>query len=290
MNKLHEYIKLMRIKHWMKNGLIFLALVFSGKLLDKNLIMISIYGFFSFSFIASAVYIFNDIKDANNDRLHSIKKRRPIAAGLISKNKATILTIILIIISQLINIFIIKNIYALLVLCIYLMLNILYSIKLKNIPLVDIIILVSGFVIRAYYGAFIVNVEISKWLYLTIMMASFFMAFGKRRNEMIKCRSQSRKVLKYYNKSFLDKFMYVSLILTIMFYSLWSIDNDTLTRIGNDYIIYTIPIVFIIFMKYCLDIEGDSFGDPVDVITNDKTLMLMSAALIVIMLIIIYVI
>jgi hypothetical protein len=115
------------------------------------------------------------------------------------------------------------------------------------------------------------------------------MDFGKRRNELDLSKSSTREVLSFYNKDFLDKFMYVSLVLTVVFYSLWSSDADTLMRIGNDYLIYTIPLVFVIIMKYCLNVEVDSYGDPVDVITSDKVLMFLMALLACMMVLIIYV-
>jgi 4-hydroxybenzoate polyprenyltransferase len=289
MYKLLEYAKLLRIKHWLKNGLIFLALIFSGKLFDYQLILKCFLGFLSFSFIASAVYIFNDIKDVDNDKKHPIKKNRPIASGKISIGKAYIVLVFLVVIGVFINALWINSVSGLITLEIYLMINILYSAALKKLPLVDVCILVFGFVIRAYYGAFIVDVAISKWLYLTVMMGSFFMAFGKRRNELELSKSSTREVLSFYNKDFLDKFMYVSLVLTVVFYSLWSIDADTLMRIGNDYLIYTIPLVFVIIMKYCLNVEVDSYGDPVDVITSDKVLMFLMALLACMMVLIIYV-
>ena len=162
-----------------------------------------------------------------------------------------------------------------------------YSLGLKNIPIIDVVILVSGFVIRVIYGASITSIEISKWLYLTAMSGSFFMGFGKRRNEIIKQGNDSRAVLKYYTKDYLDKFMYACLVLTLMFYSLWSVDTTTTAKFGEN-MIYTIPLVMIIFMKYCLDIEGDSYGDPVDVITSDKVLMCMVGVLAISMYILIY--
>ena len=170
----------------------------------------------------------------------------------------------------------------------YYLLNIGYSFGLKNIPIVDIVILVSGFVIRVLYGASITSIEISNWLYLAVMSGSFFMGFGKRRNEIMKQGNNSRKVLMYYTKEYLDKFMYVCLILSIMFYSLWSIDSLTTQRFG-DYMVYTIPMVLVIFMKYCLDIEGDSYGDPVDVVTSDKVLMVLILLFAIIMFLIMYV-
>mgnify|MGYP002577432518 FL=1 len=287
MKKLKNILKLMRIKHYLKNGLIFLPLIFNSQLFEIKPLLMTFYGFISFCLISSAVYVINDIKDVEKDRMHKIKKNRPIASGAISIKEAILLFIVLTISSLCINIFIIKEFSSILLISLYLILNIMYSLGLKNIPIIDVVILVSGFVIRVIYGASITSIEISKWLYLTVMSGSFFMGFGKRRNEIIKQGNDSRAVLKYYTKDYLDKFMYACLVLTLMFYSLWSVDTTTTAKFGEN-MIYTIPLVMIIFMKYCLDIEGDSYGDPVDVITSDKVLMCMVGVLAISMYILIY--
>ena len=288
MKKLKNILKLMRIKHYLKYGLIFLPLIFNSQLFEIKPLLMTFYGFISFCLISSAVYVINDIKDVEKDRMHKIKKNRPIASGAISIKEAILLFIVLTISSLCINIFIIKEFSSILLISLYLILNIMYSLGLKNIPIIDVVILVSGFVIRVIYGASITSIEISKWLYLTVMSGSFFMGFGKRRNEIIKQGNDSRAVLKYYTKDYLDKFMYACLVLTLMFYSLWSVDTSTTAKFGEN-MIYTIPLVMIIFMKYCLDIEGNSYGDPVDVITSDKILMCMVGILAISMYILIYV-
>lgn len=287
MKKLKNILKLMRIKHYLKNGLIFLPLIFNSQLFEIKPLLMTFYGFISFCLISSAVYVINDIKDVEKDRMHKIKKNRPIASGAISIKEDILLFIVLTISSLCINVFIIKEFSSILLISLYLILNIMYSLGLKNIPIIDVVILVSGFVIRVIYGASITSIEISKWLYLTVMFGSFFMGFGKRRNEIIKQGNDSRAVLKYYTKDYLDKFMYACLVLTLMFYSLWSVDTSTTAKFGEN-MIYTIPLVMIIFMKYCLDIEGDSYGDPVDVITSDKVLMCMVGVLAISMYILIY--
>ncbi len=277
MNKITEYIKLMRMKHYIKNILIFIPLIFSGMFWDKNNLLNIIIGFVSFCLLASAVYCFNDIKDFEKDKLHPIKKNRPIASGKISKRNAIILMILLLMIAIIMSvwgIYIQNKFWVALVLeLLYLILNIAYSCGLKKIPILDIVILVSGFVIRILFGAIITSIEISNWLYLTVILGSSFLAFGKRRNEIAKSGEKAREVLEKYNREFLDKFMYVCLVLTIVFYSLWCIDANTIARLGNNYMVWTIPLLLIIFMKYSLNIEKDSFGDPVDVILGDKALI-----------------
>ena len=293
MNKLKDYIKLMRVNHYLKNFLIFLPIVFSCQIFNVSKFFICIIGFISFSLLASAIYCINDIKDVEKDKAHPVKKNRPIASGRISRKEAIIFAIILIVLSFLLNIlifFITKDLKSIVISVgiefLYLILNIFYSFGLKNVPIVDVVILVSGFIIRVFYGAEITGIYVSNWIYLTVMMGSFYMGFGKRRNEVIKQGEKSREVLKKYNQDFLDKFMYISLVLTIVFYSLWCIDGDTIARIGNEYIVWTIPLAFIILMKYSLDVEGNSFGAPVDVILKDKGLIaLVLLAAITIMLI-----
>ncbi len=290
-------LKLIRAKHWIKNLLVFLPLIFSKQLFNIDKVLLAVIAFFAFSFMASSVYIINDLKDLNRDRLHSVKKKRPLAAGIIKKKNAIIFSIFLIILSFLISIseFIISNdfktfiIFTVLLLS-YFILNILYSFGFKNIPIVDVVIIVYGFLVRVFLGAVITNIPVSNFLYLTMMTGAFFMGFGKRRNEIIKSDASTRTVLNKYNKAFLDKFMYICLTLTIVFYSMWCIDTNTIVRIGNDYIIWSIPLLLIILMKYSLNIEGDSFGDPVDVVLKDKTLVLLSIFYAIIMGIIIYVI
>lgn len=185
MKKLKNILKLMRIKHYLKNGLIFLPLIFNSQLFEKKPLLMTFYGFISFCLISSAVYVINDIKDVEKDRMHKIKKNRPIASGAISIKEAILLFIVLTIFSLSINIFIIKKFSSILLISLYLILNIMYSLGLKNIPIIDVVILVSGFVIRVIYGASIMSIEISKWLYLTVMSGSFFMGFGKEETKSL---------------------------------------------------------------------------------------------------------
>jgi prenyltransferase, ubiA family len=276
MSKIKEYMKLMRIKHYLKNVLIFLPLVFSGELLDIHNLTNCIVGFIIFSFTSSIVYIINDIKDIENDKKHPIKKKRPLPLGTVSKEEAIILALVLGVIAITLSIFVIgyERIIAIMLLLLYLAINVAYSFGLKKKPIVDIVILVAGFLIRVLYGAVITDIELSNWLYLTVISGAFYMGLGKRRNEILKQGDKSREVLKCYTKDFLDKNMYVCVALCIVFYSLWCVDPTTLLKTGNNLLIWTVPVIMIILMKYSLDIEGDSYGDPVDVIVNDKILLL----------------
>lgn len=270
MSKIREHLKLIRVKHYIKNLLIFLPLVFSGNLMNFDLLINVLIAFFIFSFCASVVYIINDIKDIEKDKLHEKKKNRPLAKGTISKKEAIVLACLLISISFVLS-FMINKIDCIYYVLFYLFINFCYSFKLKNVPILDITILTLGFIIRVMYGCAIIDVSISSWLYLTIMSMSFYLALGKRRNEIIKSKNNTRDVLKYYNKEFLDKFMYLCLGLTIVFYSLWTVGENICKY--RDYLVLSVPLVIIICMKYSMIIEGDSDGDPTEVVLNDKILL-----------------
>lgn len=274
MEKIKNYFKLLRVNHYLKNFLVLLPLVFSSELLNLSKLKTTVLGFIAFCLTASIVYIINDLKDIENDKKHPVKKNRPFASGKVSKVEGIIILIVLTLIVLGLSYFIgFEHWITLLLLGVYLLLNVFYSFGLKNVPIVDIVILVSGFFIRVVYGAQIINLTVSNWMYLTVISASFYMGLGKRRNEIIKQGDKSRKVLKYYTKEFLDKNMYVFLGLCIVFYALWAVDPTTINKLGNNLMIWTVPFIMVILMKYSLNVEGNSFGDPVDVILHDKSLL-----------------
>ena len=287
-----NYLKLIRIKHWLKNGLVVLPLFFGREILNVDKITSVILAFLIFSMISSIIYVINDINDIENDRNHPTKKDRPLASGKISIKNAILVLILLLILSISLIIHLYNkttNIYIILIPIIYIVLNILYSLKLKQVPIIDVAILVSGFVLRVYYGGVSSNIEISTWLYLMVMFGSFYLGFGKRRNELKQNKeNNTRKVLEFYNKEFLDKNMYVSLGLAIISYSLWCVVPLTKTNITSNYLILTIPLIMMIFQKYSLIIEGDSDGDPIEVILNDKTLIFLLLIYIISMFVIVY--
>ena len=285
-----NYLKLMRVHHYLKNVLIFLPLVFSQNLFNFNLLSKTIFGFCSFSILSSIVYVINDIQDVEKDRQHSTKCKRPIASGAVSIKEAYILSIAIAVVGITLNYLACGfNIEAWLFVIMYLGFNFAYSMGLKNRPIIDITILVSGFLFRVLYGSAITSIVVSNWLYLTVIAMSFYLGLGKRRNELKNEGSKSRKVLKYYNHDFLDKNMYMCLGLTIVFYSLWCVDSATIARYPNKNLVWTVPLVMIICMKYSLNVEGESDGDPVSVLLKDKILIGLTLLYIIIVLLIIYV-
>lgn len=260
-----KYLSLLRIKHYVKNVLVFLPMFFGGLIFEKSRILNACLGFIAFSFLSSVVYIINDYKDIEKDRKHPTKKNRPLASGAISKKSAVLCALVLLVVIATCS-FCIDDHVAFACLLGYLFLNILYSMGLKNKPIIDVVILASGFVIRVFYGGLITDVEISKWLYLVVVTGSLYMGLGKRRNEL-RGQTDTREVLKYYNESFLDKNMYVCVTLVNVFYALWSIEMP------DSRMIWTVPFFIVLLMCYSLDVEGDSDGDPVEVIVRNKALI-----------------
>lgn len=283
-----KYLKLMRVHHYVKNLLVFAALACSGRMFDFEKLGIAAAAFLAFCMVSSAVYIINDICDREKDAKHPTKCKRPIAAGTVSVKAACVLTALLLIIAAVCNSFAFHLSSTALLLG-YLVLNLAYSFRLKHIPIVDVAILVAGFLIRIVYGAIVTDITISAWLYLTVIASAFYFALGKRRNELRQTGDdETRPVLKAYPMKFLDMNMGMCLTLTNVFYALWSIDEKTTASYQTEHLFFTVPIVLLITMKYSLDIEGDSDGDPVEVLLHDKLLLSLVILYLVIMLVILY--
>ena len=283
-----DYLKLMRVHHYIKNLLVFAALVCGGQLFHTKRLVSGIVAFITFCVVSSVVYIINDIRDVEKDRRHPTKCRRPIAAGKVSIKNAWGLAMFLLMIAVICNCFIF-HLTSTVLLILYLVLNLAYSFGLKKVPIVDVAILVAGFLIRILYGALVTELTISNWLYLTVIALSFYLALGKRRNEMKQIGDgDTRQVLNAYTVNFLDKNMGMCLALANVFYALWSTDEKTITFYNNEYMIFTVPIVRLITMKYSLDIEGESDGDPVEVLLHDKVLLTMSVLYLSVMFLILY--
>lgn len=272
---LNAYLREMRVHHYVKNILLFVALVCSGQILELGQVVRCLWGFGAFCAIASAIYFLNDLRDFEKDRRHPVKCHRPIASGQISPKQARCCIIGLLLIAMLCNSRVF-HLGASALLMLYFVLNLAYSFGLKNYPLVDVTILVSGFLIRVVYGAIICGISVSNWLYLTVIAVSFYLALGKRRNELTGQKgNDTRHVLQYYSESFLDKSMYMCLGLSNMFYALWTMDKAG-TGAGSP-IIWTVPLVLLISLKYSLTIEGESDADPVEVLLHDKFLLTLCA-------------
>jgi len=262
-----NYIRLVRPKHWLKNVFVFVPITFALELLHLGKLLNVGIAFAAFCLVSSAVYIFNDICDAKQDAAHPIKCKRPIASGAISTPSAVVLMLFVLVAG-----FVLAFISGVLV-CIsvaaYLVINILYTKWLKHVPVFDCFCIAAGFVLRVYAGGAAYGGGLSDWLFLTVVAMSLFMAFGKRRGELEKMGggTSTREVLRLYNTGFLDGILFANAGLSIVFYSLWSMER------GSG-MIYTVPLIIFIVCKYLLLVfKSDSQGDPTSVIFASKTLI-----------------
>lgn len=263
-------IKLMRVKHYVKNGLIFLPLFFAVRIFEPALFLRCVIGAVAFSLFSSVVYIINDIRDIEKDKLHSKKCNRPIASGLISVPLAITVAITLSIVGAALLFWLGSWVGAVITL-IYVLVNIAYSFGLKNIPILDIVLLVSGFVLRLLFGGCITGIPISTWLFVTVICAAFYMGFGKRRGEILKEENEVRAVNRKYSVEFLDQQMTVFMTLILVFYSLWCIMAQT--NYANPGFEWSVVIVMLIFVRYSYNIKNKSDGDPINVVLGDPFLI-----------------
>lgn len=271
--------KEMRIHHWIKNLLVLAPLFFSGTFLDSQKLVSCALAFFAFCFVSSAIYILNDICDIEKDKNHPTKCKRPIASGEISLPFAWTIFSVLVIFAFAFSFFSGEFIPCAIIL-IYFVLNLLYSFGAKNIPLLDICILVSGFFLRVLLGSVVADCKISNWFYLTVISVSFCMALGKRRGELLKYAKEAsenklRRVLSLYSPNFLDKNMYVFIAMSNIFYALWAMDKESSIPPHRFNFLWTVPIVILITLRYSFVLEGKSDGDPVEVLLHDKVLLLL---------------
>lgn len=273
MGKVKTAMRLARVRHYIKNLLVLAALGCSGQLFSMDRLPAVLAGFAAFCAASSVIYIVNDIRDAERDRLHPVKRNRPIASGEVPVKSAWGLAALLALAAVFFQV-LTRRPQAAALLALYAGLNLAYSFGLKNVPLVDVAVLSSGFLIRMVYGAWVAEVEISNWLYLTVIDLAFYFSLGKRRNELRRSGGAARKVLAYYSGEFLDKSMHMCLTLANAFYALWCMDAGTVSRYGTS-LLFTVPIVLLITMRYSMNVEKESDGDPVEVLLGDWPLLAM---------------
>lgn len=282
-------LKLCRIEHWVKNALVFLPPFFLGVMFHREMMLAAVPAFLSFSLVASAVYVFNDLVDRERDRAHPTKCGRPIASGAVSTAAAVGLIAFLCVAGFAMLVWAHSPVCVAVVLALYLLVNVAYSVRFKNTPLVDIFLLASGFVFRIFHGGFFFGVEISSWLFLCIFSAALYFACGKRKNEIARMGADgaSRTVLKFYTKKFLDAHYYMFCGLSILFYCLWTVTRTDQHAVGK--LALTIPVMVFILVRYNYVIESDeSDGDPVPVLLHDKWLILATLGFGVLNLVILY--
>lgn len=283
--RLKYILKLMRPKQWLKNFFVFAAIIFSGKFENKNIFFLNLGVFALFCLISSAVYVLNDLVDVEKDKQHPDKKNRPIASGKVSKTQAMILELCILCIVLILSYNV--NLRILAVLITYYVMNVLYSFKLKNVVIIDVMIITFGFVLRVISGSIVTNVQLSPWLILCTILISLFLALNKRRSEIVTLKdnkSSHRKILEEYSIELIDNMLTIvtpSILMTYCLYTFSSIQSRTM--------MITIPFVLYgIFRYQYLVSKKNVGGKPEDVFQNDLPFLIDVVLWAILIIVIIY--
>jgi len=284
-----NYFNLLRIPHWVKNFFVFVPVLFSKNLFHEGQALKVFFAFITFWIASSLVYVFNDIFDKELDKLHPAKKNRPIPSGKISVKSAVIVSVILLII--LVLLLTQFNYKFIVVVSVYVLMNFFYSNVLKNIVIVDILCIASGFLLRVLGGAFVIDVYISSWLILTTLFISLFLAVMKRRSELVArvSENETRKVLGDYSLDFINQISSISAAGVIICYALYSVSARTVEYFHSENLIYTTLFVVFGIFRYMFLVYKKSKGEnTIEVLLSDLPMMINIGLYIVTIVLIIY--
>ena len=275
MRKFIGWLRALRPKQWTKNGFVFAALLFAHQFTSPVEVQRALLAFACFCGLASSVYLLNDLRDIEEDRKHPRKRRRPLASGLLSPTTALVTALILGPLS-LYGFFHINAPTGYLGLS-YLAIQILYNAVLKRVVILDVLAVAAGFVIRAAVGATAISVVISPWLLICTILLALFLALSKRRQEigtMGEEAGSTRHILSEYSQNLLDQMIAVVTASTLMSYALYTISERTVTELGTDKLMYTIPFVIYGIFRYLYLVHQRDQGEAPDrVLLTDGPLL-----------------
>jgi decaprenyl-phosphate phosphoribosyltransferase len=283
-------LTLIRVKQWVKNLFLFIPLFFSGNLFHFQQLQVVLVGAIAFCLVASGIYVINDFQDRHIDRLHPKKKLRPIASGEINSVTAWIIAVIfsgagLFLASQL-------NLSFFFILLVYFTINLGYCCGLKNVPIVDLFIVSSGFLLRVYAGGILADIEITHWLSLMILLLSLFLIIAKRRDDLViqkKTGEIIRKSSQAYNLEFINSCLTLISAVTVVAYIMYTVSPEVTERFNSDYLFITTIFVIAGVMRYLqITFVEKRSGSPTTVLFKDKFILFTIVSWVVSFYIIIY--
>ena len=287
-------IQLLRPEQWTKNIFIFLPLFFNGQLLNLSLLTQCVVAFFAFSFAASSIYCFNDIYDIEADRQHPKKCKRPIASGKISVITAYAVMTVCFALSMFI-LFLLggaEKFSLMALIAFYYVMNITYCVKLKHYVIIDVIVISIGFVLRVLVGGVATSVWLSEWIVIMTFLLALFLAFAKRRDDVVLYQSTGvlpRKKTNRYNLDFMNQVMTVISTITIIAYIMYTLSPDVIDRFHSRHIYITAIFVLMGIIRYLqVTIVDSQSGNPTTILLKDRFIQLCVAGWIASFLIIIY--
>lgn len=266
------WLRAMRPKQWVKNILVFAAPVAAGALFDPRVLVNTLWAFLAFSLISASIYLINDVRDVEADRLHPKKRFRPIAAGELGSTPAIVLAAVTMAASFGIGFWVAPMLGI--TLAIYWVLQVGYSMFLKHQPIIDLAMVAAGFLLRAVAGGVASGIELSQWFLLVACFGSLYMVAGKRYSEMKELGSEAgtRASLERYSLSYLRFVWAISCSIVIMSYSLWTFENHQNQLWGVPWTTISIVPFTLALLRYAMDIDAGNAGEPEDVVLNDRVL------------------
>jgi 4-hydroxybenzoate polyprenyltransferase len=279
LGQLVALIVALRPHQWTKNVFLFAALVFSKHLVDPEYVWRAVAGFFLFCALSGTVYLVNDLADLERDRAHPTKRNRPLASGRLSSSLAVAAAVVLGM-GALVASYGLGRLFALGA-GLYLLINLAYSLRLKRVVILDVMLLASGYTLRAVAGGWALegagHVRISHWLVLCTTLLALFLGFCKRRQELVslaESATEHRRVLSEYSLPFLDQMISVVTASTVVAYTLYTFDADTVHYLGTPYLGLTIPFVLYGIFRYFYLVHQRGEGDsPARLVLRDLPLL-----------------
>jgi len=266
-------LQLARPAHWVKNVVVFMPLVFSRRMNDLDAWLSACHILALFCCLSSIAYIVNDIRDYKIDRLHPAKKKRPLAAEMLSRRAAVVEAVMFLGLA----IFLAVRLPAILrILALaFLVLQICYTFLLKREPLLDVLTIALGFVLRTYSGTIAIRSEISPWLFICIFTICLFLGFCKRYNELVTFVDQNaarkhRRILGTYSPELLTHLITVSAGIAVLAFLSYAVNDSTIERFGTNYFVYTLPVVIYSIFRFAMLSMNGAYSDPTDIILHDR--------------------
>lgn len=290
---IRHIIKVARPSHWIKNLFVFLPVFFGGGLLNTTDAIAAALAFMSFSLAASAIYCLNDIIDVEADRAHPVKCHRPIASGAISIPQAYTMMAVSMALSVMLMFLLPEGQWkTICVIAAYFVLNVAYCLRLKQYAIIDVCIIASGFVLRILAGGYATGVQLSKWIVLMTFLLTLFLAFAKRRDDVLKMNETGRaprKNTSRYNLTFINQAITITAAVMLVCYVMYTVSPDVIAQFGTDKLYLTSILVILAILRYLqLSVVDEKSGDPVKVALSDRATQLILLAWLLSFLVIIY--
>ena len=290
---INHIIEVARTTHWLKNIFVILPVFFGGAILNTTQAISAALTFMSFSLAASAIYCLNDIIDVDADRAHNVKRHRPIASGAITIPQAYGMMTISLLASIVLMLLLPEGqANTITVIITYFLLNVAYCLKLKEYAIIDVCIVASGFVLRILAGGFATGVQLSKWIVLMTFLLTLFLAFAKRRDDVLKMNETGRaprKNTSRYNLTFINQAITITGTVMLVCYIMYTVSPEIIAQFGTDKLYLTSILVILALLRYLqIAVVDEKSGDPVKVVLSDRATQFILMAWVLFFLVLIY--